>query len=55
MEFRNKKDRLWTKNFQKKGNRDQKDISYVLKDQKVHKQEGWIGLLKVKKVWKQER
>ena len=24
----------------------------ILKDQKVHKQEGWIGLLKAKKVWK---
>ena len=35
----------------KKGNRDRKDISYL---KKVHKQEGWIGLLKVKKVWKQE-
>ena len=37
------------KNFQfKKGNRDRKDISY-LKIKKVHKQEGFIGLLKVKK------
>ena len=33
----------------KKGNRDRKDISY-LKIKKVCKQEGWIGLLKVKKV-----
>ena len=32
----------------KKGNRDRKDILY-LKIKKVHKQEGWIGLLKVKK------
>ena len=34
----------WSYMCFKKGNRDQKDISY-LKIKKVHKQERWIGLI----------